>query len=132
MQGFNLWKHKEFLIFLQRNLLYLNEYRSFKEFGTQTNDLELDGAEWAPPGAGRPLGSAAPAVGPLVLLFRMLVVSVLCRNFVGCVSPTLCFCACRNTQDKIWHEKKLCRLKSGEFKFYYIEIKKGAYYRLQK
>ena len=89
MQGFNLWKHKEFLIFLQRNLLYLNEYRSFKEFGTQTNDLELDGAEWAPPGAGRPLGSAAPAVGLLVLLFRVLVVSVLCHNFVGCVSPTL-------------------------------------------
>ena len=76
---------------------------SFKEFGTQTNDLELDGAEWAPPGAGRPLGSAAPAVGPLVLLFRMLVVSVLCRNFVGCVSPTLCFCACKLSQDKIWH-----------------------------
>ena len=73
----------------------------------------------------RPLGSVAPAVGPLVLLFRMLVVSVLCRNFVGCVSPTLCFCACRNTQDKIWHKKELCRLESGEFKLYYIEIKRA-------
>jgi len=26
----------------------------------QTNDLELDGVEWASPGAGRPMGSAAP------------------------------------------------------------------------
>ena len=61
----------------------------FKELGTQTNNLEQDGAEWAPPGAGRPLGSAAPEVGPLALFFRMLVMSVLCRSLVGCVSPTL-------------------------------------------
>ena len=62
---------------------------SFKEFGTQTNDLELDGAEWATQGAGQPMGLAAPEVGPLALLFRVLVVSVLCCSFVGCVSPTL-------------------------------------------
>ena len=58
---------------------------SFKELETQTNNLGLDGAEWAPPGAGRPLGSAAPEVGPLALLFCVLVVSVLCRIFVRCI-----------------------------------------------
>ena len=77
---------------------------SFKELKTQTNDLELDGVEWAPPGAGRPLGSAAPKVGPLALLFRVLVVSVLCRNFVGVHPPHTCFCACNISQDKIWHK----------------------------
>ena len=61
----------------------------FKVLGTQTYNLELDGVEWAPPGAGRPLGSAAPEVGPLTLCFRVLVVLSLCRSFVGCVSPTL-------------------------------------------
>ena len=55
---------------------------SFKELEMQTNDLELDGVEWAPPGAGRPLGSAAPEVGPLTLCFRVLVMSVLCHIFV--------------------------------------------------
>ena len=58
----------------------------------QTNDLELDGVEWAPPGAGRPMGSTAPEVGPITLLFRVLVVSVLCRNFVGCIPPHLFLC----------------------------------------
>ena len=61
----------------------------FKDLETQTNDLGLDGAKWAPPGAGRPLGSAAPEVGPLTLCFRVLVVLVLCRSCVGCISPTL-------------------------------------------
>ena len=53
--------------------------------GTQTNDLELDGVEWASPGAGRPMGSAAPEVGPLTLGFGVLFVLVFCRNCVGCV-----------------------------------------------
>ena len=56
---------------------------------TQTNDLELGGVEWASPGAGRPMGSAAPEVGPLNLCFRVLVVLALCHSFVGCVFPTL-------------------------------------------
>ena len=55
--------------------------------GTQTNDLELGGVEWASPGAGRPMGSADPEVGPLALLFCVLVVSVLCRIFVRCIPP---------------------------------------------
>ena len=46
----------------------------FKDLETQTNDLELGGVEWASPGAGRPMGSAAPEVGPLSLLFCVLVV----------------------------------------------------------
>ena len=58
---------------------------------TQTNDLVLGGVEWASPGAGRPMGSAAPDVGPLALLFCMLVVSVLCRIFGRCVPPTLVY-----------------------------------------
>ena len=82
----------------------------FKVLGTQTNDLELDGVEWASPGAGRPMGSAAPEVGPLALLFRVLVVSVLCRYFVRC-TPHTCFCAFKISQYKIWHKKKeLCRV----------------------
>ena len=55
---------------------------------TQTNDLELGGVEWASPGAGRPMGSAAPEVGPLTLLFCVLVVSVLCRIFAKCIPST--------------------------------------------
>ena len=66
--------------------------RSFKDLGMQTNDLELDGAEWASPGAGRPMGSAAPEVGPLALLFCVLVVSVVCHGFVGCTPPQLFLC----------------------------------------
>ena len=61
----------------------------FKDLETQTKDLELGGVEWASPGAGRPMGSAAPEVGPLALLFCVLVVLVLYRNFVGCIPPTL-------------------------------------------
>ena len=57
----------------------------FKVLGMQINDLELDGVEWASPGAGRPMGLAAPEEGPLALLFCMLVVSVLCRIFVRCI-----------------------------------------------
>ena len=64
----------------------------FKVLGMQTNDLELDGVEWASPGAGQPMGSAAPEVGPLALLFRVLVVLVLCRKFVGCIPPHLFLC----------------------------------------
>ena len=80
---------------------------SFKELKTQTNDLELDGAEWALPGAGRPMGSAAPEVGPLALLFCVLVVSVLCRNFARCIPPPhTCFCACTKSQDKVWQKKR--------------------------
>ena len=59
---------------------------------TQTNDLELDGVEWASPAAGRPMGSAAPGVGPLALLFCVLVVSVLCRIFARCIPPHLFLC----------------------------------------
>ena len=70
---------------------------------TQTNDLELGGVEWASLGADRPMGSAAPEVGPLALLFCMLVVSVFCRIFVRCI-PHTCFCACMKSQDKIWHK----------------------------
>ena len=76
----------------------------FKVLGTQTNNLELDGVEWASPGAGRPMGSAAPEVGPLSLLFCVLVVSVLCRIFVRCIPPHTCFCAYTKSQDKIWHK----------------------------
>ena len=71
---------------------------------TQTNDLELGGVEWASPGAGRPMGSAALEVGPLALLFCVLVVSVLCRIFARCIPPHTYFCACTKCQDKIWHK----------------------------
>ena len=84
---------------------------SFKEFGTQTNDLELDGAEWAPPGAGRPLGLAAPEVGPLTHCFRVLVVLVLCHSFVGCISPTLVSAPVRILKTKYGTNKReLCRI----------------------
>ena len=66
--------------------------RSFKDLGMQTNDLELDGVEWASPRAGRPMGSAASEVCPLALLFCVLVVSVVCRGFVGCIPPQLFLC----------------------------------------
>ena len=97
---------------------------SFKEFGTQTNDLELDGAERAPPGAGWPLGSVAPAVGPLILLFRVLVVSVLCRNFVGCIPPTLVSVPVKFLKTKYGTNKRnSAGLEYGEFKLYCFEIK---------
>ena len=73
---------------------------------TQTNDLELDEVKWASLGAGRPMGSAAPEVGPLVLLFRVLVVSVLCHNFVGCVSTTLVSVPAQNLKTKYSTDKK--------------------------
>ena len=60
--------------------------------GTQTNNLELDGVERASLGAGRPMGSAAPEVGHLALLFCVLVMSVLCRIFARCISPHLFLC----------------------------------------
>ena len=58
---------------------------------TQTDQQELDGAEWAPLGCGRPRGLADPGVGYLIPPFRVLVVSVLCRQFLGCIAPTLVF-----------------------------------------
>ena len=83
----------------------------FKVLEMQTNDLELDGVEWAPPGAGRPLGSAAPEVGPLTLSFHVLVVLVLCRGFVGCVSPTLVSAPVRILKTKYGTNKReLCRI----------------------
>ena len=73
----------------------------FKVLGMQTNDLELDGVEWASPGAGRPMGSAAPEVGPLSLLFlrggRVSFVSHFCEVH----PPHTCLCACTKSQDKI-------------------------------
>ena len=98
----------------------------FKDLETQTNDLELDGVEWAPPGAGRPLGSAAPEGGPLALLFHVLVVSVLCRNFVGCIPPTLVSVPVKFLKTKYGTNKRnSAKLEFGEFKLYYIEIKRA-------
>jgi hypothetical protein len=77
----------------------------FKDLGTQTNDLELDGVEWAPPGADRPLDLAALEVGPLALLFHMLVVSVLCCDFVGCVPPHLLLCLYKFSRQKYGTKK---------------------------
>ena len=77
----------------------------------QTNDLELDGAEWAPPGAGRPLGLAAHEVGPLTHCFRVLVVLVLCHSFVGCISPTLVSAPVRILKTKYGiNKRELCRI----------------------
>jgi len=73
---------------------------------TQTNDLELDEVEWASLGAGRPMGSATPEVGPLALLFILLVVLVLCRNFMGCIPPTLVFVPVQNLKTKYGTNKK--------------------------
>jgi len=104
---------------------------SFKEFGMQTNDLELDGAERAPPGAGRPLGSVAPAVGPLILLFRVLVVSVLCRNFVGCIPPHLLLCLYKFSRQKYGTKKReLCRIGIRGVQTLLIWNEKGACYMM--
>ena len=73
---------------------------------TQTNDLELGGVKWASPGAGRPMGSAAPKVGPLALLFRVLVVLVLCRIFARCIPPTLIYVPIQNLKIKYGTNKK--------------------------
>ena len=79
--------------------------------GTQTNDLELDGVEWASPGAGRPMGSAAPEVGPLALLFCVLVVSVLCRIFARCIPPHLFLCLYKiSRQNMAQIKRELCRI----------------------
>ena len=86
----------------------------FKVLGTQTYNLELDGVEWASPGAGRPMGLAAPEEGPLALLFCMLVVSILCRIFVRCIPPTLVFVPVQNLKTK------------------YGTNEKGAYYMMQR
>ena len=92
--------------------------------GTQTNDLELDGVEWASPGAGRPMDSAAPKVGPLSLLFCMLVVSVLCRIFVRCIPPTLVSVPVQNLKTKYGTNKRnSAGLESKEFKLCCFEIK---------
>ena len=99
---------------------------SFKELETQTNDLGLDGAKWAPPGAGRPLGSATPEVGPLALLFLVLVVLVLCRNFMGCIPPTLVSVPVKVLKTKYGTNiRNSAGLESGEFKLYYIEMKRA-------
>ena len=99
---------------------------SFKELETQTNNLELDGVEWAPPGAGRPLGSATPEVGPLALLFLVLVVLVLCRNFMGCIPPSLVSVPVKVLKTKYGTNKRnSAGLESGEFKLYYIEMKRA-------
>ena len=73
---------------------------------TQTNDLELGGVEWASPGAGRPMGSAAPEVGPLSLLFCVLVGSVLCHIFVRCIPPTLVYVPVQSLKTKYDTNKK--------------------------
>ena len=78
----------------------------FKDLETQTYDLELGGVEWASPGAGRPMGSTAPEVGPLALLFCMLVVSVLCRIFVRCIPPTLVSVPVQNLKTNYGTNKK--------------------------
>ena len=78
----------------------------FKVLGMQTNDLELDGVEWASPGAGQPMGSAAPEVGPLALHFCVLVVSVLCRIFARCIPPTLVSVPVQNLKTKYGTNKK--------------------------
>ena len=78
----------------------------FKVLGTQTYNLELDGVEWASPGAGRPKGSAAPEVGPLSLLFCVLVVLVLCRIFARCIPPTLISVPIQNLKIKYGTNKK--------------------------
>ena len=74
--------------------------------GTQTHDVELDGVEWASPRAGRPIGSAAPEVGPLGLLFCVMVVSVLCRIFLRCILPTLVSVPVQNLKTKYGTNKK--------------------------
>ena len=83
----------------------------FKVLGMQTNDLELDGVEWASPGAGQPMGSAAPEVGPLALHFCVLVVSVLCRIFVRCIPPHLFLCLYKiSRQIMAQIKRELCRI----------------------
>ena len=83
----------------------------FKVLGTQTNDLELDGVEWASPGAGRPMGSTAPEVGPFSLLFCVLVVSVLCHIFVRCIAPHLFLCLYKiSRQNMAQIKRELCRI----------------------
>ena len=72
----------------------------------QTNDLELDGVEGAPPGAGRPMGSTAPEVGPLALLFCVLAVSVLCRIFVRCIPPHLFLCLYKISRQNVAQIKR--------------------------
>ena len=100
--------------------------RSFKDLGMQTNDLELDGVEWASPRAGRPIGSAAPEVGPLGLLFCVMVVSVLCRIFLRCIPPTLVSVPVKVLKTKYGTNKRnSAGLESGEFKLYYIEMKRA-------
>ena len=74
--------------------------------GMQTNDLELDGVEWASPGAGRPMGSTAPEVGPFSLLFCVLVVSVLCRIFVRCIPSPLVSVPVQNLKTNYGTNKK--------------------------
>ena len=95
--------------------------------GTQTNDLELGGVEWASPGAGRPMGSASPEVGPLALLFCVLVVSVLCRIFARCIPPTLVSVLVQNLKTKYGTNKKgtLPDWNPGELKLYYIGMKRA-------
>ena len=95
--------------------------------GTQTNDLELDGVEWASPGAGRPMGSAAPEVGPLSLLFlsggRVSFVSHFCEVHPP---PTLVSVPVQNLKTKYGTNKRnSAKLEFGEFKLYYIEIKRA-------
>ena len=83
----------------------------FKVLGMQTNDLELDGVEWASPGAGRPMGSAAPEVGPLALLFCVLVVSVLCCISMRCIPPHLFLCLYKiSRQNMAQIKRELCRI----------------------
>ena len=101
----------------------------FKDLETQTNDLELDEVKWASLGAGRPMGSAAPEVGPLALLFCVLVVSVLCRIFARCIPPPpthLFLCLYKiSRQNMAQIKRELYRMESGELKLYYIEMKRA-------
>ena len=51
-------------------------------------------------------GLATPEVGPLALLFCVLVVSVLCRIFVRCIPPTLVSVPVQNLKTKYSTNKK--------------------------
>jgi len=76
---------------------------------------------------GRPThGFGRPKVGPLALLFCVLVVLVLCRIFARCIPPTLVSVPVQNLKTKYGtKEGNSAGLESGELKLYYIEMKRA-------
>ena len=84
--------------------------------------MEVDGAEWAPPGLRQPVGSAGPTVGHPAPIFRVLVVSCLCCLFVMCISPTLVFFVPVILVETKYAQKELCRFESRGVQELFIQI----------